>query len=110
LVDRENADSFLLKIKNRDDYVFKEVMKALLSLKNGEITLEKLTVRFEELLAKYPDLLEEAYLYTDPKKVKFVITFSSARLGSKEWYVVVYLFRQRLNREKLDQTRGILIC
>jgi hypothetical protein len=51
--------------------VFKEVMKALLAMKNGEITLEKLIVRFEELLTKYPDLLEEAYIYTDPKKVNF---------------------------------------
>jgi hypothetical protein len=69
LVDRENADSFLLKIKNRDESVFKEVMKALLAMKNGEITLEKLILRFEDLLVRYPDLLEEAYIYTDPKRV-----------------------------------------
>jgi hypothetical protein len=45
-------------------------MKAILSLKNGEISLEKLVARFEELLSKYPELLEEAYIYTDPKRVK----------------------------------------
>ena len=44
-------------------------MKALLSLKNGEINPEKLVSRFEELLIKYPELLEEAYIYIDPKKV-----------------------------------------
>jgi hypothetical protein len=47
-------------------------MKAILSLKNSEISLDKLIVRFEELLSKYPDLLEEAYIYTDPKKVNHV--------------------------------------
>jgi hypothetical protein len=65
----------LLKVKSRDENVFKEVMKALLSMKNGEITLEKLILRFEELLTKYPDLLEEAYIYTDPKRVKFLFDF-----------------------------------
>jgi histone deacetylase complex regulatory component SIN3 len=79
LVDKENADSFLLKIKNRDEYAFRECMKAILSLKNGEIMLEKLVARFEELLANYPDLMEEAYIYTDPKKVNFFL--NSAKLS-----------------------------
>jgi hypothetical protein len=61
--------------------VFKEVMKALLSMKNGEISLDKLVLRFEELLMKYPDLLEEAYIYTDPKRVKIILILAKlARL------------------------------
>lgn len=44
-------------------------MKAILALKNGEMTQEKIIVKFEELLTKYPDLLEEAYLFADYKKV-----------------------------------------
>ncbi len=77
-MDKENADSFLLKIKKRDEYAFRECMKGILSVKNGEISLEKLVARFEELLTNYPDLLEEAYIYTDPKKVKL---FYSAKLS-----------------------------
>ena len=44
-------------------------MKAILSLKNGEITQEKIVSKFEELLGRYPDLLEEAYLFSDYKKI-----------------------------------------
>lgn len=69
LLDQENADNFLQKIRNRDEGTFKEVMKAILALKNGEMTQEKIIVKFEELLTKYPDLLEEAYLFADYKKV-----------------------------------------
>lgn len=45
-------------------------MKALLSFKNKEISEEKLLAKFEDLLLKYPDLLEEAYLFMDHKRVK----------------------------------------
>ena len=44
-------------------------MKAILSLKNGEITQEKIVSKFEDLLGRYPDLLEEAYLFSDYKKI-----------------------------------------
>ena len=44
-------------------------MKTLLSFKKEEITQEKLLSRFEELLFRYPDLLEEAYLFIDYKKI-----------------------------------------
>ena len=69
LLNQENADNFLKKIKNRDEGTFKEVMKTILSYKNEEITQEKVVTRFEELLSRYPDLLEEAYLFTDYKKI-----------------------------------------
>ena len=44
-------------------------MNAILSYKNGEITTDKITSIFEELLGRYPDLLEEAYLFCDYKKI-----------------------------------------
>ena len=71
-------------------------MKAILSLKNGEITLEKLVSRFEELLSRYPDLLEEAYIYTDPKKVKKKLPMLSSKRTFAVWLnqanvVVVHL-------------------
>lgn len=69
LLDQDNADNFLQKIKARDEGTFKEVMKSILSLKNGEITQEKIVLKFEELLGRYPDLLEEAYLFSDYKKI-----------------------------------------
>ncbi len=48
-------------------------MKSLFSFKKEEISQEKLVGRFEELLNKYSDLLEEAYLFLDYRKVKFDI-------------------------------------
>jgi hypothetical protein len=45
-------------------------MKAILSCKNNEITQDKLNQKFEDFLQKHPDLLEEAYIYLDNKKVK----------------------------------------
>jgi hypothetical protein len=45
--------------------VFKEVMKALLYMKNGEISLDKLV---------------EAYIYTDPKRVKIIFILILAKL------------------------------
>jgi hypothetical protein len=50
-------------------------MKSLFSFKKEEISQEKLVGRFEELLNKYSDLLEEAYLFLDYRKVKFGIKF-----------------------------------
>lgn len=69
LLEPENADNFLQKIKDKDEATFKEVMKTILSLKNGEINVEKIVTKFEELLGKYPELLEEAYLFADYRKI-----------------------------------------
>jgi len=59
-----------MKIKNKDENVFKEIMKSLFSFKTNEISLEKLISKFEEYLIKYPDLLEEAYFFLDFKRVR----------------------------------------
>ena len=47
-------------------------MKSLFAFKKEEISQEKLVSRFEELLIKYSDLLEEAYLFLDYKKVNII--------------------------------------
>lgn len=70
-MDQERADNFLMKIKNKDEGVFREIMKSLFSFKTNEITLEKLISKFEENLMKYPDLLEEAYFFLDFKRVNY---------------------------------------
>lgn len=75
LVDQERADNFLMKIKNKDENVFREIMKYLFSFKTNEISLEKLITKFEENLMKYPDLLEEAYFFLDFRRVKKIIKF-----------------------------------
>lgn len=69
MVVQENADNFLLKIKNRDENIFREVMKVLFSLKNNEVNLDKIILKFEELLSRHPDLLEEAYMFLDYKRI-----------------------------------------
>ena len=45
-------------------------MKALLCYKRSEISSENLIEKFEEILGNYPDLLEEAFLFLDHKRVK----------------------------------------
>ncbi|MCQ2819202.1 MAG: hypothetical protein MJ252_18215 [archaeon] len=69
LLEQENADTFINKIRSRDEGTFKEVAKAILALKNGELSQDKLINKLEDTLFKYPDLLEEAYLFADPKKI-----------------------------------------
>ncbi len=70
-MDQENADHFLIKVKEKDEFVFKEILKLLFNFKKGDVTQEKLISRFEEMLLKFPDLLEEAYLFLDYKRVRF---------------------------------------
>jgi hypothetical protein len=60
----------LLKVREKDENAFKEIMKCLFTFKKEEITQEKLISKFEELLMRHTDLLEEAYLFLDYKKVK----------------------------------------
>ena len=44
-------------------------MKSLFAFKKEEISQEKLISKFEEHLLRHSDLLEEAYLFLDYKKV-----------------------------------------
>ena len=69
LVTQENSDDFFEKLKNKDEGCYKEVIKLLLQFKNEEITVEALTSKIEEVLNKYPELLEEILLFIDAKKI-----------------------------------------
>ena len=69
LLEQENADNFLKKLRNKDEGAFKEIIKIILSYKNKEINFENVISKFEEILCYFPDLLEEAYLFIDYKKL-----------------------------------------
>jgi len=59
----------LVKIKERNESTFKEIMKSLLDYKKGEISQDSLINTFEEALANHRDLLEDAYFFLDYKRV-----------------------------------------
>ena len=69
LVTQENANDFFEKLKNKDEGCFKEVFNLFLQLKDEEINVETLTSKVEEILGKYPELLEEILLFIDSKKI-----------------------------------------
>ena len=69
LVSQNNADEFFQKLKNTDEGCYKEVIKLILHYRDEDINIETLTNRIEEVLGKYPELLEEALLFIDYKKI-----------------------------------------
>ena len=69
LVDQNNADEFFQKLKNKDEGCYKEIIKLILHYKHEEISIEELANKTDEVLNKYPELLEEALLFIDPKKI-----------------------------------------
>ena len=72
VVTQDNSDEFFEKIKNRDENCYKEFIKLVLQYKDEEISIDALTNKTEELLNKYPDLLEEAMLFIDNKKLNTI--------------------------------------
>ena len=60
LVTQENANDFFQKLKMKDEGCYKEVIKVILQYKNEGITIEDVTTKIEEILNKYPEILEEA--------------------------------------------------
>ena len=69
LVTQENANDFFQKLKVKDEGCYKEVIKLIIQYKNEEINTEALTSKIEEILGKYPELLEEVLLFIDSKKI-----------------------------------------
>ena len=69
LVTQENANDFFQKVKIKDEGCYKEVIKLIIQYKNEELNTEALTSKIEEILGKYPELLEEALLFIDSKKI-----------------------------------------
>jgi len=69
LVNQNNSDEFFQKLKNKDEGCYKEFIKLILQYDKEEINVETLTSKTEELLKKYPELLEEILLFIDSKKI-----------------------------------------
>ena len=69
LLNQKNSDDFFEKLKNRDEYVYKEFIKLIIDYRDESINIETLTNKVENLLNKYQDLLEEAFLFIDTKKL-----------------------------------------
>jgi len=68
-VDFEYAKKFLYSIKKINESIFYKSVKALLSYKSEQINMETLIEKFEGIFKNYPDLLEEAFLFLDYKRV-----------------------------------------
>ena len=69
LLNQNNSDEFLEKLKEKDENCYKEFIKLILQYKDENINIETLTNKVEELLKEYPFLLEEAMLFIDHKKL-----------------------------------------
>ena len=72
LLNQNNSDEFLEKMKNKDEYVYKEFIKLIMEYRDDNISIESLTNKVEALLNKYPELLEEAMLFIDHKKLNAI--------------------------------------
>ena len=72
ILNQKNADEFFEKLKNKDEYVYKEFIKLIIEYKKENINIETLTNKVEALLNKYPELLEEAMLFIDHKKLNAI--------------------------------------
>ena len=69
VVNQDNSDEFFEKLKDKDEGTYKEFIKLIIQYRDENINLEILTNKVEELLGKYPELLEEAMLFIDNKKL-----------------------------------------
>ena len=69
LVNQYNSDEFFEKLKNQDEDCYKEFIKLIMQYKDDSINNETLTKKTEEILGKYPELLEEAMLFIDYKRL-----------------------------------------
>lgn len=68
-----------MKIKSRDVYSFRDLVRLLNSYKMGELSYENVCQQIESLLCPYSDLLEEILLYFNQKKVIKYNYFRSAQ-------------------------------
>ena len=68
-MNQNNSDKFFEKLKNQDEDCYKEFIKLIIQYKDDSINNETLAKKTEEILGKYPELLEEAMLFIDYKKL-----------------------------------------
>ena len=57
------------KIKSRDEEIYHKFMKVMSQLKDKEISYNSTCLYIDRILIPYPDLLEEAFLYLNHKKL-----------------------------------------
>ena len=69
LLNQDNSDDFFEKLKDKDESAYKEFIKLIIQYRDENLNIEVLTTKVEELLSKYPELLEEAMLFIDHKKL-----------------------------------------
>ena len=69
LLNQNNSDEFLEKLKNTDESAYKEFIKLIIQYRDDNLSIEILSKKVEDLLSKYPELLEEALLFIDAKKI-----------------------------------------
>ena len=69
LLNQDNSDDFFEKLKDKDESAYKEFIKLIIQYRDENLNIEALTTKVEELLSKYPELLEEAMLFIDHKKL-----------------------------------------
>ena len=69
LLNQNNSDMFFEKLKNKDESAYKEFIKSIIEYRDENINIEALTNKVEEILNQYPELLEEAMLFIDHKKL-----------------------------------------
>jgi len=69
VVNENLAFDYVQKIKRRDEEVFAKFLKVTSQYKDGEISYNSMCLYIDRILLPYPDLLEEAYLYLNHKKI-----------------------------------------
>ena len=72
IVNQKNSDEFFQKLKTEDEECYKEFIKLIIQYRDEEINIETLINKTEELLSKYPELLEEALIFIDHKRLNII--------------------------------------
>ena len=72
IVNQSNSDEFFQKLKTEDEECYKEFIKLIIQYRDEEINIETLINKTEELLSKYPELLEEALIFIDHKRLNII--------------------------------------
>ena len=72
IVNQNNSDEFFQKLKTEDEECYKEFIKLIIQYRDEEINIETLINKTEELLSKYPELLEEALIFIDHKRLNII--------------------------------------
>ena len=106
LVNQNNSDEFFEKLKKEDEECYKEFIKLILKYKDEEINIETLTTKVEDILNKYPDLLEEAMLFIDSKKLNAVNYRKNPNIKNNASINVEPKLNNQVNNVKKDESEN----